>query len=89
MFSALGIVAAGISKIHQSVQVRIGYSEHMPTASTVTPIGSTEFLVFFVPERHTTIATITGRNVYIGFIDELHGGSNSQNGGLPRQRNKT
>jgi hypothetical protein len=50
----------------------------MPPTPAVSAIGAAEFLVFFVPERHAAIATITCGNVNKGFIDELHGISSLQ-----------
>jgi hypothetical protein len=48
----------------------------MATPTTVTAIRPTEFFVFFVPERRATIAPVSGCNVDVGFVNELHG-SNS------------
>ena len=78
MLTALGLVASGVAVIDQRVQIGVGHGEHMPTSPPIATVGATEFLVFFVPERHAAIATITCGNVNKGFIDELHGISSLQ-----------
>jgi hypothetical protein len=78
VLTALGFMATGVSKIHQSVQIRVCHGKHMPPTPAIPTIGPTEFLVFFVAKRHAAIAAITCGNVNIGFVDELHGVSNLQ-----------
>ena len=81
VLATLGFMAARIPEIHQRIQVGICHCEHMPAPTPIPAVGPTEFLVFFMPERHATIAAITGSNVYVGFVDELHGASSLQNSG--------
>ena len=45
----------------------------MTASATIAAIGATEFFVFFVTKRHTAIATVTGNDVYVSFINEFHG----------------
>ena len=72
VFSALGIVATRKAVIHQRVQVRIGDGVHMAAAAAVSPIGAAKFFVFFMPKRYAASATVSGRDVYVGFVNELH-----------------
>ena len=80
MLTAFGLMAARVAIVHQGIQIGVSHGEHMPAAPPVTTIGAAELLVFFVPERHAAIATITSGNVNKGFIDELHGVSSLQKG---------
>jgi DNA-binding FadR family transcriptional regulator len=73
VFTALGFVAAGETVIHQSIEAGIGHRVHMAATSAIAAIGAAEFFVFFVAKRHAAIATITGNNVYVCFINEFHG----------------
>ena len=83
MLTALGFVATRIAVVHQRIQIRVGYGKHVATTATIAAVGTAKFLVFFVPERHATIAAITGSNVYIGFVNEFHQVSRLSNGGTP------
>ncbi|MNN89436.1 hypothetical protein D3C81_2072540 [compost metagenome] len=82
MLAALGFMPAGVTKIDQGVEIGIRYREDVTATATVPPIGAAEFLVLLVPKRDAAIAAITGSNVNISFIDELHEASSLQNSAL-------
>ncbi len=60
------------TKIDQRVQANIGDREYMATATTIAPIGPTEFLVLLVAKRHAARTTVTPGNVNSGFVDKFH-----------------
>ena len=72
-------MAARIAEVDQGIQVGIRYREDVAATAAVSPIGAAEFLVFLVSKRDAAIAAITGSNVNISFIDELHEASSLQN----------
>src|SRR5690606_12108887 len=78
VLAALGFMPARIAEIDQGVEIGIRYRVDMAATATVSPIGAAEFLVFLVSERDAAIAAITGSNVNISFIDELHEASSLQ-----------
>ncbi len=83
VLAALGLVAARVAVVHQRVQVDVCHGKYVTTAAAIAAVGAAKFLVFFVPERHATIAAIPGGNVYIGFVNEFHQVSRLSNGGTP------
>jgi hypothetical protein len=52
----------------------------MSAAAPVAAIGATEFFVLLMTERDAAVATVTGCNVNVGFVNELHGVSSVSEG---------
>jgi len=72
MLATLGVMPTGEPEIDQCIEVRIGNGKDVTTAPTVTPIGSSELFVLFMPERDAAGSTISSGDVNIGFVNELH-----------------
>ena len=79
VLTTLGIVTTRVAVVHQRVQVLVGHGIHVTATATVTTVGAAKFFVFFVPERHAPIATVTSGNVDKSFVNELHKASSLQN----------
>ena len=89
VLTTLGIVATRVAVVDQCVQVLIGHGIHMTATATVSTVGAAKFFVFFVPERHASIATVTSGNVDKSFVNELHEASSLQNQCAPEASGHT
>ena len=72
MLTSLCIMAAGISKINESVQANIGNGKDMTSPATVSTVGPTKFLVFFVTKRDAPCPTVSCGDVDKGFVNKFH-----------------
>ena len=73
VLTALGIVAARETKVHQGIEVGVCDREHMSAAPPVAAIGTAELFVLFMPKRDAARPAVSSRDIDIGFVNELHG----------------
>ena len=72
VLSALGFKLAGVTKVHQSIEVGVGYSENMATTTSITTVGTAKLFILFMPERDAAVTTITCGNVDRDFVNKFH-----------------
>ena len=72
MLAALGLVPAGVTKINQRIEVRVGHCKHVATAATIAAVGAAKFFVLLMPERNAAVPAIACGDVNIGFVNEFH-----------------
>jgi hypothetical protein len=72
VFTTLGVVPAGEAVIDQGVQVGVSHRKNVAATTTVAAIGAAKLFVFFMPKRDATCASIAGRDINIGFVNEFH-----------------
>jgi hypothetical protein len=62
----------------------------MATTATVTAVGAAEFFVFLMTKRNAASATVSCRDVNVGFVNKFHEGTffslDSHKTALPRQQ---
>jgi hypothetical protein len=44
----------------------------MAATAAIPAVGTTELFVFFMPKRDATRPAVSSRDIYIGFVNELH-----------------
>ena len=72
VLAALGLVTTRVAKVHQGVEIGVGYGKHMAAATAVAAIGAAKLFVFFVAKRDAAVPPIAGGDVDIGFVNKFH-----------------
>ena len=72
VFTALADEFAGVAVVDQRVDVAVGYNVDAAATAAVAAVRAAHRDVFFAAESCGTIAAVTGFNVNLCFVDELH-----------------
>ena len=66
------VIATRKTVVDQCIQVGISDSKDVASAPAIPPVGTAKFLVFFMTERDAARPAVSGRDIDIGFVNELH-----------------
>src|SRR5512139_1899680 len=71
--AALRLEMLLIAVVDQCVEAGHRLYNDVAAIAAVAAVGAAEFDELFTPERHATVSALAGRDVNLGFVEELHG----------------